>query len=223
MKFTMSFYSAAIAMLASIGGVGAAFSQEVGKLYAPKPPAGSAFVRIVSALDGAASVKLGSLAPVDLKAGERSATNFRLLKGGAKEEIAVNGTPLGEPVDVPVDSFVTVLLWNEGGAVKDAVITDQTRGHDDLKAELRVYSLLPNCNGEIVITSGPTVFKDVATGSSQRRSINPVKADLQGKCGDAVSAPVSLPDLKAGDRFSLFLSGTAEKPVLTGQVDQTEM
>ncbi|MFC4624916.1 hypothetical protein ACFO1V_06720 [Daeguia caeni] len=118
---------------------------------------------------------------------------------------------------------MTVLLWNEGGAVRQASVVDQTRGHDDLKAELRVYNLLPGCNGEVVIASGQTVFKDVAVGTSRQRSINPVKAQLQGKCADAVSAPLQLPDLKAGDRYSLFLVGTADKPVLVGQIDQTEM
>ena len=87
MNSRLQFYYSLVVVLGFIGvapsvSAGAAYAQEVGKLYAPKPPKGSAFVRVVSGLDGVASVQLGSLSPVELKAGERNATNFRLLKGG---------------------------------------------------------------------------------------------------------------------------------------------
>ncbi len=200
-----------------------AHAQEVGKLYAPRPPEGSAFVRVVSALDGPSKIKFGPLDAIELAPDNGNATDFRLMKGGTQTTVVLDGKNLPGAVEVPKDTFVTLLLWQENGETKYAAVTDQTRGHDDLKAELRAYNLVAGCTAEIIVASGPKVFGDVETGTSQRRSINPVAADLQGKCGQAVSKPLSLPNLKAGDRFSLFLVGQADAPVLRGQIDRTDM
>ncbi|WP_343315326.1 alginate O-acetyltransferase AlgF [Brucella sp. BE17] len=197
-------------------------AQEVGKLYAAKPPQGSAFIRIISAINANVVVEFGSLEARELST-KSPITDFRLMKGGVDAQIFVDGKKVGDMINVPEDSFMTLLLWQENEQIKNAAIVDQTRGHDDLKAELRLYNLVPGCNASLALADGPDVFKDVAPGTSMRRSINPVSADLLGKCAAVTSNAFSLPSLKAGDRFSLFLTGSADKPALGGQTDRTVM
>lgn len=201
-----------------------AAAQEIGRLYAARPPEGSAFVRVVSGLPENATVALdtGNWAAATLSPQTRSSTDFRILKGGVPATLSVNGTPLAAPIDIPQNAFVTILLRPGSGAPQATAIVDSTRGHDDLKAELRVYNLVDGCEAQILLSGGQAVFKEVQPAASARRAINPVKADLQGACGAVVSAPLSLPALKAGDRYSLFLTGTQDKPVLWGQIDRTE-
>ncbi len=197
-------------------------AQEVGKLYAAKPPQGSAFIRVISGVDESVKVGFSPLEEITLS-GENPMTAFRLMKGGTDARISLDGQAIGDTIHVPEDAFMTILVFKQGGQWKNAVILDQTRGHDDLKAELRFYNLVPGCNAELTLSSGPNVFTEVVPGESKRRSINPVAADLQGKCAAVTSATLSLPTLKAGDRFSLFLKGAPDKPVLGGQIDQTVM
>ncbi len=201
-----------------------AMAQELGKLYAARPPEGSAFARIVSGLDTPAIIKLGSLDTVTLDRDGNHATDFRVLKGGQRNKLEVNGAVIADTLDILPNSFVTILLSEADRQIKAKVITDSTRGHDDLKAELRAYNLIHNCNGQIAIAGGPAVFNDLVTGETMQRAINPVSADLEGKCisNDSVgSSALKLPQLKAGDRYSLFLIGSLDQPVLKGQIDQT--
>ena len=51
--------------------------------------------------------------------------------------------------------------------------------------------------------------------------INPVQARLEATCNGA-SAALTLPQLRSGDHFSLFLVEIAGKPALVGQFDETE-
>lgn len=222
-SFQFAIIFAALAASVAFTGNFSANAQDVGKLYAPRPPEGSAFVRLVSALPEPVSLTIGSLDAVKLSANAENAMDFRLMRGGEAVELVIDGKPLDEKVDVAADSFVTVLLWNDKGATKMTAVTDSTRGHDDLKAELRVYNLVPECAGVVAIANGPAVFSDVATGASQKRSINPVSAELVVQCAANASQPVALPQLKAGDRFSLFISGQADAPVLSGRIDRTQM
>ena len=41
-------------------------------------------------------------------------------------------------------------------------------------------------------------------------------------CAEAISGGLTLPSLQPGDHYSLFLTGTAAKPVLRGQVSATD-
>jgi alginate O-acetyltransferase complex protein AlgF len=59
----------------------------------------------------------------------------------------------------------------------------------------------------------------VAAGAQDARAINPVSAKLVGQCGAAASAALPLPTLAAGDSYSLFVTGDAAKPVLSGARD----
>lgn len=192
-------------------------AQELTRLYAPRPPAGSAYVRVVD-LDPANSGLNVSGAAIPVVAGE-VATIYRVVKGGEPVEISRNGTAVaGAPVPA-ADTFSTIVLGADGTA---HLIADSTDERNDLKVQLRVYNLIAGCTGSVAVVDGPTVFADVGTNETRSRAINPVEASLHGQCGDKTSAPFELPSLKAGENFSLFLVEGTSGPELRGQRDETE-
>ncbi|QHC98972.1 hypothetical protein PspS04_00765 [Pseudomonas sp. S04] len=70
---------------------------------------------------------------------------------------------------------------------------------------------------------GPVLFADVAPLSTAARAINPVSASLSAGCGKATAEKLALPQLKPGDHYSLFLTGSAAAPVLRGQLSSTDL
>ncbi|WP_322997550.1 alginate O-acetyltransferase AlgF [Castellaniella sp.] len=192
-------------------------AQELTRLYAPRPPAGSAYVRIVD-LDPT-DIRLnvaGAKAPVMV--GE-VASIYRVVKGGQPVDLSRNGSPLADTPIPSADTFSTIVITRDGSP---HLISDSTDGRNDLKVQLRVYNLVTDCAGAVTVVDGPTVFADVGTNKTLSRAINPVEARLEGRCGDKISAPFQLPSLKAGDHFSLFLIEGASGPELRGQRDETE-
>ncbi|MFS8036186.1 alginate O-acetyltransferase AlgF [Xanthobacter sp. AM11] len=206
-----------LALLALVAAQSAA-AQELTRLYAPKPPAGSAYVRVVDLAARGAPVVIGSGAPAPLAAGD-IATIYRVVKGGAPLAVTIGGKPAEGTIVPAADAFSTVVIPASGPAV---TIADPTEGRNDLKAQLRFYNLVPGCAGAVAVADGPTVFEGVATNDTRQRAINPIEARLVATCGTATAAPLTLPPLKAGDHFSLFLLPGTSGPVLAGQRDATE-
>ena len=192
-------------------------AQELTRLYAPRPPAGSAYVRVVD-LDtaGAGLSVAGSKIPV--VPGE-VASIYRVVTGGQPVDMSRNGVAIAHAPVPPADTFSTLVVTRDGQA---HLIADSTDGRNDLKVQLRVYNLVPGCAGTVAVVDGPTVFADVATNATLSRAINPVEARLEGRCGEKTSAPFQLPALKAGDNFSLFLVEGPSGAELRGQRDETE-
>ncbi|MGE4371876.1 MAG: hypothetical protein AB7E29_03070 [Xanthobacter sp.] len=191
-------------------------SQELTRLYAPRPPAGSAYVRIVPPqpadalrLDGAAA---------EITPGE-VATIYRVVKGGVPVAIELDGKVVQGALVPAADNFSTIVIGPDGTA---RLIADGTDARNDLKAQLRVYNLVPGCKGAVAVENGPTVFDGLATDETRSRAINPIEARLVGRCGDAETPAFQLPPLKAGDHFSLFLLEGSSGPELKGQRDETE-
>ncbi|MFG1397773.1 alginate O-acetyltransferase AlgF [Roseixanthobacter pseudopolyaromaticivorans] len=201
-----------------------AFAQAtpLARLYAAKPPAGSAFVRVLNPTEAAVVVGLGEGAKATLGPGGPRASVYRVVPGGKPVSVTADGKPVSGAASPAADGFSTLVLLPEGAGFRLEALADSTEGRDDLKAMLRFYALAPGCTATLAVADGPTVFDAVPPMASRQRAINPVEASLVGRCGDAVSAPLKLPPLKAGDHYSLFLVGTAQAPVLAGQNDETE-
>lgn len=102
-----------------------------------------------------------------------------------------------------------------------AIDEGQGSNASDLKAQLRFFNLMPGCEATLRIAEGPTVFDAVAFTAVKSRAINPVEAQLEVTCGGS-NASLKLPQLRAGDHYSLFLTQTGGKGVLSGQFDETE-
>lgn len=200
----------------------AAPADDIARLYA-LPPAGSAYVRIVNPTAQTLSIQLGAGArAVQLAPREQIATDYRVVTGGKPLALRINGKPVSSDVMAPASGFVTMVVTVHGDTASVKPIADAGEAADGLKAELAVYNLVPACAASVSIANGPTVFSEVAENTRAARSINPVSAELVGACADKLSAPFHLPMLKAGDRYSLFLVGTAASPVLIGQENRTE-
>lgn len=194
-------------------------AQELTRLYAPKPPMGSAYVRVVDLTLGGAPIAIGTGPAAPVPAGD-TATIYRVVKGGAPLAVAIGGKPAEGEITPAADAFSTLVVPAVGPAV---VITDPTEGRNDLKAQLRFYNLVPGCAGAVAVADGgPVVFEGVATNDTRQRAINPIEAVIAASCGPAVAPPLKLPQLKAGDHYSLFLLPGASGPKLTGQRDETE-
>jgi hypothetical protein len=211
----------ALVFLPLVLGASPAVAQAIRHLYAAQPPAGSTFVRIVNPSDRAASVAVAGGSAVVISSGATIATAYVVVPGGKPLHIAVDGTDL--PVaEVPTpDTFVTIVLERTNSGYAEHSIVDQIDRSIGLNAELIFYNLAAACQAKLALSDGPTVFDTVASGSARQRAVNPVAAALAGTCGGQATSPVSLPDLKAGDYYSLFLIGEASAPKLVGALDQT--
>ena len=187
------------------------------QLYAPRPAPGSAFVRVVNPTPDTLKVKISTgteqaIGPAQL------ASSYAIVKGDEPFTVTINGKSAGQ-MTVKKDSFNT--LVQQGG--KFQVLDDSAGSDDAMKAELRFYNLASDCaKGSLSVDGGPQLFNDVAPLSTTARAINPVSAELTAGCGSASTEKLKLPQLHAGDHYSLFLTGSAAKPVLKGLLSSTD-
>lgn len=219
LRHTARLAALACVAFAGLAAHGAVQAQELTRLYAPKPPAGSAYVRVVDLTRSGSTIGFGSDTRAVTPGSGEAASIYRIVKGGEPLALTLGGKPVQGPVNIPADAFSTVVIAGDGAVT---VIPDSTEGRNDLKAQLRFYNLVPGCTGAVAVQDGPTVFEAVATNETRQRSINPIEASLVATCGAAKTDTLKLPPLKAGDHFSLFLVPTTDGPVLAGQRDETE-
>lgn len=192
------------------------------QLYAPRPPAGSAFVRVINPGSAALKVAVGNGAEQSIGAVTR-ATRYAIVEGGKPFTLRVAGKARSQ-AQVAAGSFTTLVLDPTTPSRPLVVLDDGGGSSDALKAEIRFYNLAGSCTqGRLAMADkGAVVFPAVATGSSAARAINPVKAQLVAGCCGRDSAALALPALQPGDHYSLFLTGTAAAPVLQGQLSGTD-
>ena len=192
------------------------------QLYAARPPAGSSFVRVVNPDAAPLTVKIAD-GPVQTLSGETIASTYAIVKGNATFTVSLDGKTV-TTMKVAPDSFDTLVPRRQGKTVRFTVIDDGGGSQDALKAELRFYNLADGCAGGrlAVAPAGPMLSSDVAPLAAAARPINPVSAKLTAACTVAISGALALPALQPGDHYSLFLAGTAAKPVLRGQVSATD-
>ncbi|WP_186307883.1 alginate O-acetyltransferase AlgF [Paraburkholderia sp. BCC1884] len=197
-----------------------AAADDVASLYGPQPPANASYLRVLNASSQAVRVALaGSEAPQTLAPG--AATRFSVLTQGTPARVTLDGKALGEAAGAAnAGDAVTVALRHDARGWHGTRIVGRYERIDGLKATLRAFNFAPGCSATIGVDgNGPTVFTQVAEGAQGARAINPVSAKLVGRCGSAASAALPLPTLAAGDSYSLFLTGDAARPVLSGTRD----
>lgn len=221
-RLILSMAILASTMLAGVSVPALAEEGALAGLYAPRPPAGSSFLRILNPGEAPLRVKIAD-GPEQELGGGTIASKYAIVKGGTPLIIEIDGVK-SPAIEVGPDSFTSLVPKQANGAISFTRIDDSSSGGDALKAELRFYNLATDCPaGELKVSpSGPVLFSAVAPEGVASRSINPVRAELVASCGAAPSPPLALPRLEPGDHYSLFLTGTAEKPVLHGQVNATE-
>ncbi|MFM0505115.1 alginate O-acetyltransferase AlgF [Paraburkholderia caffeinilytica] len=205
-------------------GVAYAAADDVASLYGPQPPADASYLRVLNASSQAVRVALaGSESPQTLAPG--AVTRFSVLTQGTPARVTVDGKALADAnatanATTHAGDAVTVALSHDAKGWHAARIVGRYERVDGLKATLRAFNFTSGCNAKIGVDgNGPTVFAQVAAGAQDARAINPVSAKLVGQCGAVASAALPLPALAAGDSYSLFVTGDAAKPVLSGARD----
>lgn len=200
----------------------AAGEGRLAQLYAARPPAGSAFVRVVNPGAATLAVAPGNGATQQVGPASR-ATRYAIVEGGKPFTVRVAGQARTQPA-VAAGSFTTLVLDPAGVTRPLRVIADGGGSTDALKAEIRFYNLASSCpQAKLAMAdNGPVVFNAVPAGNGVARAINPVKARLVAGCGGKDSVAFELPGLQPGDRYSLFLTGSASAPVLQGQPSSTD-
>ncbi|SMG02350.1 putative Fe-S oxidoreductase [Burkholderia singularis] len=192
---------------------------------------------------GGASVK-PSANPPDSPSAGASAARARAAapSAGAQTTPARGASPLASapasPTDVAAAQAASARVAGHasaGFAITVAITRDANGWHgmlaavprtgaDAMRATLNVFNFAPGCDGRISLAgNGPAVFQHVPAAQAATRSVRPVAARLTGQCANvapaAPAAALALPALAAGDSYSLFLSGSASKPALSGARD----
>ncbi|MEM5389105.1 alginate O-acetyltransferase AlgF [Paraburkholderia phymatum] len=222
MKRIAGIRSKAVVVLAVLlsSGAACAAANDVASLYGPQPPEDASYLRLLNLSPQAVRVALaGSDTPRTLAPG--AATRFSVVARGTPLRVTVDGMLLREASgDASPGDAITVALRRDASGWHGTPVAARYGRANGLKATLRVFNFVPGCAATISVDGdGPTVFARVASGTQDARAINPLDVKLVGQCGKAISAPLPLPMLAAGDSYSLFVNGNAAKPVLSGARD----
>lgn len=210
----------AAALLLAVSSAAFAAADDVASLYGPQPPADATFLRVLNTAKQPAKVVLAGSEHAQVLA-PGAATRFSVLNAGVPPQVTVEGHAVdtAAPVTTQDNAQTVALIHDAQGWHATRIASPQARV-DGLKATLRVFNFVPGCSAKIAVdNNGPVVFPQVSAGQQQTRAINPVAASLVAQCGAASTRAVPLPSLAAGDTYSLFLTGDAGAPVLSGARD----
>jgi alginate O-acetyltransferase complex protein AlgF len=198
-----------------VGGLGVAHAQEA--LYGPQPPKGSAYVRIVSALDAKADVKPEFRAALSLGAGTSDRVSpYNVVEAVAGKKlslsVSVDGKTVTGDASADPDGFLTILLLPDASGAKIVGISDEAE-FNQTKTRLAFYNGIPGCDGGMLALDpgGQAVFKDVGPGQQKTRAVNPTTANVKASCGDKTAESIGLSGLEAGGMNSIFLVSSGGK------------
>lgn len=197
--------------------LGQALAAEI-PLYPTGPSEDSAFLRFFNAGEVPLELNAANGAGLRLE-GEQRASDFLTVPAGKPIQGSLKQAGAEQALDVRVEpgEFATVVGLGDGQGLRLLTLREQPDDFNALKASLAFYSLDGGCANAGLQAAGRNVdiFKDVAEGSLQRRSINPLKLSVQLRCGGAaVGEPLDLGQLAAGQRYTLFLVPSAQGPRL---------
>lgn len=193
-------------------------------LYPTGPAEDAAFIRFVNggteplqviAQKGQPPLKLDAAKPVSLfyPVTASSVIKGTLVSGQKQLALEVKAQP-GE--------FATVVALPDAKAIKQVTVHDVPDDFNGLKASLGFFNLDASCANATLRPAGRNadLFKGVAVGNLQRRSINPVKLSVQLVCANANVGPaLDLGELKAGERYSVLLLPSSKGPRLLSATD----
>lgn len=202
--------------LAALLCLGNALAAEI-PLYPTGPSEDSAFLRFFNA--GAAELRLSAANGASLSLAPGQASNFLTVPAGKPIEgkLALGSQQQALKVSVEPGEFATVVGVPGASDLRLVTVREQPDDFNALKASLAFYSLDASCAQAGLRSAGGNVdiFKAVADGSAQRRSINPLKLAVQLTCAGAPRGePLDLGQLAAGQRYTVLLAPGADGPRL---------
>ena len=183
-------------------------------LYPTGPSEDSAFLRFFNAGQPALELSAANGASLRLE-GEARASDFLTVPAGKPIKGTLKQADQTQQLDISVapGEFATVVGITTPQGLNLLTVREVPDDFNALKASLAFYSLDAACANAGLQVAGRNVdiFKDVANGALQRRSINPLKLSVQLRCGGAsVGEPLALGELAAGQRYTLFLVPSAQ-------------
>jgi alginate O-acetyltransferase complex protein AlgF len=183
-------------------------------LYPTGPSEDSAFLRFFNAGQPALELSAANGASLRLE-GDARASDFLTVPAGKPIKGTLKQADQTQQLDISVapGEFATVVGITTQQGLNLLTVREVPDDFNALKASLAFYSLDAACANAGLQVAGRNVdiFKDVANGALQRRSINPLKLSVQLRCGGAsVGEPLALGELAAGQRYTLFLVPSAQ-------------
>lgn len=183
-------------------------------LYPTGPSEDSAFLRFFNAGDTALELSAENGASLRLE-GDVRASDFLTVPAGKPIKGSLKQGEAQQALDISVapGEFASVVGIATEQGLNLVTVREVPDDFNALKASLAFYSLDASCANAGLQAAGRNVdiFKDVANGALQRRSINPLKLSVQLRCGGAsVGEPLALGELAAGQRYTLFLVPSAQ-------------
>jgi len=197
-------------VMAGASGDGPARAQ--GEVYAPAPPRGSAYVRIVNTLPNDVQIRSDFLPT--LRFGSQPAlraTPYTVVENVAGRPLRLemaDGQSQGRgALTAAPGAFVTVIIHHDGRGSLTATPISEDTDFNRARARLAFYNALPDCPAASVQLqpSGQAVFADVPPLQGRARSVNPVVARVRAICGANVSAEFALEGLEAGGMYSMWI------------------
>lgn len=192
-------------------------------LYPTGPSEDSAFLRFFNAGDTALELSAENGASLRLE-GDVRASDFLTVPAGKPIKGNLKQGEAQQTLDISVapGEFASVVGIATKQGLNLVTVREVPDDFNALKASLAFYSLDASCANAGLQAAGRNVdiFKDVANGALQRRSINPLNLSVQLRCGGAlVGEPLALGELTAGQRYTLFLVPSADGPRLFQALD----
>ena len=192
-------------------------------LYPTGPSEDSAFLRFFNAGDTALELSAENGASLRLE-GDVRASDFLTVPAGKPIKGSLKQGEAQQALDISVapGEFATVVGIATEQGLNLVTVREVPDDFNALKASLAFYSLDASCANAGLQAAGRNVdiFKDVANGALQRRSINPLNLSVQLRCaGASVGEPLALGELAAGQRYTLFLVPSADGPRLFQALD----
>jgi alginate O-acetyltransferase complex protein AlgF len=180
-------------------------------LYPPAAPPGSAFIRVFNGTtQPKISAEIGGKNVGDTPSLEASPYIF-LAPGSypAKIGSATSNVPL------QASKCYTAALEQSG-----VHLFEQDCFNSQLKALVSVFNLVDGSTVSLKTADGSQgVVENVAANGSGHREVNPVKANLALYNGTTKMADAKPVTLERGKTYSLFVTGSANQPVLIWSVN----
>ena len=181
-------------------------------LYPTGPSQDSSFVRFVNGTESVLEITAAESKNKIKLDSSRPSTNYYPVKAKSKisGKFIFSDTQSNIDLSVKPGEFATVIALpaTNGKGLRQVIVREEPDDFNALKVSLSLYNLDSTCTLAGLNASGRAVslFKQVAVGKMERRSINPVKISVDLLCdGKLVATPLNLGDLQAGQRYSIFV------------------
>jgi len=179
--------------------VNAAGAQDTQGLYAPAPPANSAFIRVINSSSASLNATVGGKAASAPKAG---ISTYMVVAQGTVVAKSGNTSVI---LPVSAGKFYSA-VWN-GKTFK--LLSDMS-ADDRAKALLTVYNLSTAASLDLKTADGKlSVVSSVKPGESGNRAVNGITVDLAAMNGTKVLATFKGVALERGNAYAIVVTDTS--------------